>query len=185
MSVSETLPELHPTSPSTPPDTAASITVRPVRPADLPAITALQARAFGPGRFARTAYRIREGQPPISNFCLVAVDGSALIAAIRLTEITIGDHDGALLLGPLAVAPDYAGLGHGKRLVADSLARAQAAGNRLVVLVGNRSYYERFGFVVVPPGQIWLPGPADPARILAAELSPAALAAFRGEIRAA
>ena len=35
--------------------------VREVRPEDGAAISALHARAFGPGRFARTAYRIREG----------------------------------------------------------------------------------------------------------------------------
>ena len=55
----------------------------------------------------------------------------------------------------------------------------------LVVLVGDPPYYERFGFRRVPPGQILLPGPADPARILAAELSPGALARFHGVVAAA
>ena len=161
-----------------------TVTVRPVVPDDIPAIRDLQPRAFGPGRFARTAYRIREGLPPISRFCLVAVAGSELIAAIRFTQVKIGGVAGALLLGPLAVEPAYAGLGHGKRLVADGLANAKAAGVRLSVLVGNEPYYARFGFVRVPPGQIWLPGPVDPMRILAAELAPGALAGYRGLITA-
>jgi len=164
---------------------AQTVTVRPVAPIDLPAIRALQPRAFGPGRFARSAYRVREGSAPISRFCLAAFAGETLIAAIRFTEVTVGATPGALLLGPLAVEPAYAGLGHGKRLVAEGLAHAKAAGVRLAVLVGNRDYYERFGFVPVPPGQIWFPGPADPARILAAELAPGALAATRGLIVAA
>ena len=161
------------------------ITVRPATPDDLPAIKALQPRAFGPGRFARTAYRIREGVPLISRFCLVAVAPERLVAAIRFTEVTIGGAPGGLLLGPLAVEPAFAGQGFGKRLVADGLANAKAGGMRLSVLVGNEPYYARFGFVRVPPGQIWLPGPADPARILGAELSPGALAEYRGDVAAA
>ncbi len=157
-----------------------TVTVRPAAPDDLPAIRALQPRAFGPGRFTRSAYRVREGLPLISRFCLVAVAGPELIAAIRFTEVAIGGVGGALLLGPLAVEPEYAGFGHGKRLVAEGLADAKAAGIRLAVLVGNEPYYARFGFVRVPPGQIWLPGPADPMRILAAELAPGAFAGYRG-----
>lgn len=160
------------------------IVVRPPVAADLPAINALQAKAFSPGRFARTAYRVREGTAPVSPHCLVAPSGDRLIASIRFTEIAIGGRAGALMLGPLAVEPEFAGLGHGRRLVAEGLARARQAGMRLVVLVGDAAYYERFGFVRVPPGQITLPGPADPARILAAELQPGALAQYRGVVAA-
>ncbi len=53
---------------------------------------------------------------------------------------------------------------------------------RLVVLVGDEPYYGRFGFRPVPPGQITLPGPVDPRRLLAAELEPGALAGYRGAI---
>ena len=162
-----------------------TITVRQPTLDDLPAIRDLQFRAFGPGRFARTAYRIREGKPLISRFCLVASSGAELIAAIRFTEVTIGGVSGALLLGPLAVEPAYAGLGHGKRLVAEGLANGKTAGIKLSVLVGNESYYARFGFVRVQPGQICFPGPVDPHRILAAALAPDALAGFRGLITAA
>ncbi len=160
------------------------VIVRPATPADLPAIIALQPRAFGPGRFTRTAYRIRDGQPLISRFCLVAVSGDTLIATIRFTEVAIGGQPGGLLLGPLAVAPEFAGQGFGRRLVAEGLDNARKAGMRLSLLVGDKAYYERFGFSVVPPGQILLPGPADPARILAAELVSGALAEYHGLVTA-
>jgi predicted N-acetyltransferase YhbS len=160
------------------------VTIRPATPDDLPAIKALQPRAFGPGRFTRTAYRIREGVPLLSRFCLVAERSGQLIAAIRFTEVAIGGVAGALLLGPLAVAPEFAGQGYGRRLVADALDNARKAGMRLSLLVGDKAYYERFGFAVVPPGQILLPGPADPARILAVELVPGALAQYRGLVTA-
>lgn len=157
-----------------------AVVTRPAVPDDFAAIVALQSRAFGPGRFARTAYRVREGAPDVSPYCRVAVTGARLIAAVRMTPITIGGRPDALLLGPLAVDPDEAGRGYGRRLVVESLDAARAGGIALVLLVGDTAYYARLGFGLVPPGQIRLPGPADPARILAAELQPGALAGFRG-----
>ena len=158
------------------------ITVHPIEPADLPAVLALNARAFGPGRFARTAYRIREGTPPVSRFCLLAKVGGEIVASIRFTDVTIGGKPGAVLLGPLAVEARYAGLGYGKRLVADGMDGARKAGITLVVLVGDEPYYNRFGFKRAPAGQLRLPGPVDPARLLVAELEAGALARFSGMI---
>lgn len=161
------------------------ITVEPIDQKTLPEVLALHARAFGPGRFARAAYRVREGTPAISRFCLVSKVGGDVVAAIRFTEVTIGGKPGALLLGPLAVEARYAGLGYGKGLIAKGIDNARAAGIRLVVLVGDEPYYSRFGFKRVPPGRIRLPGPADPARILAAELVDGALAEYEGLVEAA
>jgi predicted N-acetyltransferase YhbS len=45
-------------------------------------------------------------------------------------------------------------------------------------------YYGRFGFVPVPPGQIRLPGPVDPARLLALELVAGALSDAVGLVQA-
>lgn len=153
--------------------------VRAVEPGDAPAIHALHARAFGPGRFARTAYRLREGTAEASPFCRVCLIGGTLVAAVRFTPVLVGDKGGVLLLGPLAVNPAYANLGHGRALVADALANAKAAGIRLVLLVGDEPYYGRLGFTRVPRGQITLPGPVNPDRLLAAELA-GTLAEFSG-----
>lgn len=153
--------------------------------ADLPAIRALHERAFGPGRFALTAYRIREGTPPISAFCRIARVAETLGAAVRLTEVTIGGRTGALLLGPLAVAPHYVNRGLGRQLIATSASAARKAGRRLIVLVGDHAYYGRLGFERVTPGKIGFPGPVDPARILALELEPGALDDYTGLVAAA
>ena len=161
-----------------------TITNRPLTPADLPLVSHLHAKVFGPGRFARTAYRIREGTPAISSYCRAAVLGKRIIAAVRFTEIGVGATAGALLLGPLAVDPEFAGQGYGRALIAEALDDAKKAGVRLVVLVGDEPYYGRFGFRPVPPGQITLPGPVDPRRLLAAELSDGALASYRGGVAA-
>ncbi len=159
---------------------SSNIVHRPATPADLPQVTELNARVFGPGRFTRTAYRVREGAPAISPYCRVALLGPRMVAAVRFTRITIGGTEGALLLGPLAVDPEFAGKGHGRQLVGEALELAKADGLRLVILVGDEPYYARFGFHPVPPGQIVLPGPVDPKRLLAAELVPNALQSFRG-----
>ncbi|MFM9943541.1 MAG: GNAT family N-acetyltransferase [Hyphomicrobiaceae bacterium] len=163
------------------PDAAASVTSRPVADADAPAISALHGRVFGPGRFVRSAYRVREGTPFASRYCRVALAGDQIVAALRMTPVRIGTAGGALLLGPLAVNPAFANLGHGRRLIAESLTLARADGLSLVVLVGDMAYYGRLGFLPVQPlGKIRLPGPADPARILALELRASAVGEFAG-----
>ena len=157
--------------------------IRPQQPADADAVFQLHEEAFGPGRFARSAYRVREASSG-PRIALTAWDGELLVGAIQLTAVTVGGSSGALLLGPLAVAPAYKGRGAGLRLILDSLAEARLQGAKLVVLVGDLPYYQRAGFSVVPAGRITLPGPADPARILALELQDGALAAFSGMVAA-
>jgi predicted N-acetyltransferase YhbS len=160
-------------------------TIRPAVPEDRAAIAALEARAMGPGRFARTAHRVREAAPAgFSPFCRVCVLAGRLIAAVRFTKVCIGGKGGALLLGPLAVEPAMANRGYGRGLAAQALQEARAAGIALVVLVGDEPYYARLGFHRVPRGQIVLPGPVDPDRLLAAELVGGALAGYSGLVRA-
>ncbi|MDX2288401.1 MAG: N-acetyltransferase [Hyphomicrobiaceae bacterium] len=163
----------------------ADSTLRPVSAADLAAISELHAAAFGPGRFVRTAYRVREGSAPISAYCRVAVGPDGMIlAALRFTPVSIGGKPGALLLGPLAVRPTLANQGYGRALIAAGLEAARAAGVDLVVLVGDMPYYARFGFSPVPPGRFRFPGPVNPARILACALRDGAVAEFAGLVAA-
>ncbi|MFV0296168.1 MAG: GNAT family N-acetyltransferase [Hyphomicrobiaceae bacterium] len=160
------------------------VTTRRVTAADMADILALGARVYGPGRFSRTAFRVREGTPDISPFCRLAELDGRVIASIRMTEVTIGDAEGVLLLGPLTVDPRFENKGYGRRLMIESMDAGRQAGHRLVVLVGDLAYYARVGFGVVPPGQILLPGPVNPARLLACELCPGALTAYRGMMAA-
>lgn len=158
------------------------VATRAVKPADLPAISRLHAEVFGPGRFTRSAYRVREGRGLMSRFCRVASIDGKMVAALRITEIDIGGQGGAALLGPLAVHPDYRGQGYGRQLAREALEEMQAAGLRLVILVGDEPYYGKLGFKLVPPGQIKFPGPVNPQRILANELIAGELANYRGTV---
>jgi len=150
---------------------------------DAQVLSHLSAEAFGPGRFTRSAYRVREGVPPVKALCLCGLLDERLVGGIRFTAIRIGESGGAALLGPLVVDPAEKGKGYGKALVQEGLARARSEGFSLVLLVGDMPYYGRFGFQPVPAGQIILPGPVDPARLLSLELVPGVLAATSGKVK--
>ena len=150
------------------------------QPSDTAEIDALHARAFGPGRFARAAFRLRENVPHDPALSFVATADGAMIASVRLTPIAIGGRP-ALLLGPLAVKPPYKGRGAGRQLVRIALAAAAEAGHRVVLLVGDEPYYGPLGFRRLQRGAITLPAPVDPDRVLVAELTPNALDGLAGK----
>ena len=151
---------------------------------DADPIERLNERVFGPGRFARTAYRIRETTPADPALSFVARVGTLLVGASAMTPIAIGDAP-ALLLGPLIVEPVFRSQGIGEALVTTSLEAAKAAGWKLVILVGDEPYYARMGFRRAPKNRISLPGPVDPDRLLYCELEPDALALAKGPARGA
>jgi predicted N-acetyltransferase YhbS len=158
--------------------------IRPEAADDVPAIEALNAEAFGPGRFTRTAHRIRESSTRGALIALTAWHGAELAGSISLTPITIGPKRGALLLGPLAVAPNFRKNGCGAQLIRAGTSEAARRGFGLVVLIGDLPYYQREGFEMIPAGQILLPGPVDPNRLLAKELYPGSLTRFSGLVAA-
>ncbi|MBA5775721.1 N-acetyltransferase [Stappia sp. F7233] len=143
--------------------------IRLEAPSDNEAIEALQAEAFGPGRFARTAFRIREGVPHHAGLSFVGLIGDEIAGSCRLTPIRIGKSS-ALLLGPLAVSPTYKNRGLGRALVRTALEAAGKLGETHVLLVGDEPYYGPLGFERVPFGRISLPGPVDLNRLLVARL---------------
>lgn len=145
-------------------------------------IDEINAEAFGPGRFARAAYKIREGGPHERGLSFVATHDGRVVATVRLTRIAAGEGR-SLLLGPLAVRPSYKDLGIGRRLVRISLDAARSAGWGSVMLVGDEPYYGPLGFRQVPIGQISMPRPVDYRRLLIHEIEPGALASLRGEMR--
>jgi len=159
--------------------TLADVLYVPEETAHNSEIDAINEEAFGPGRFARAAYRIREGGPHARDLSFVALRGGVVVASVRLTPVVAGKGR-ALLLGPLAVRPAHKNMGIGRRLVAISLEAAKAAGWPAVVLVGDEPYYGPLGFRRIPYGQLEMPAPVDPNRLLAAEFQPGAVARLQG-----
>jgi len=125
---------------------------------DAPAIEALVLAAFGPGRFAKTAERLRERAHTAAGF-VVREDGE-VIGSVRLWAITVGGEP-ALFLGPIAVAADSRRAGLGADLVQACVDHAGMTG---ILLVGDLPYFGRFGFRPAP--EVGLSGPVDPRRVL-------------------
>jgi predicted N-acetyltransferase YhbS len=159
-----------------------ALTILPETADDAPAIARLHERTFGPGRYARSAYRIREGRGHVLELSFTARIGSLMVGSLRLTPICIGETP-ALLLGPLTVEPPFREHGVGSALIERALKDAKAAGHTLVVLVGDEPFYGKSGFKRIPKGQVKLPGPVDPARLLVAELKAGAFEGVSGMIR--
>ncbi|MFC5066737.1 GNAT family N-acetyltransferase [Flaviflagellibacter deserti] len=143
----------------------------------------LHERAFGPGRFARSAFRLREGVPHIDDLSFVARVGTFLVGSVRVSPIAIGGTP-ALLLGPLTVEPAFMNRGIGSALMDRALAAAEAAGHRLVLLVGDEPFYARSGFKRIAPGRVRMPGPVDPNRVLIRELVAGAFEGVSGDAEA-
>ncbi|CAN2534700.1 N-acetyltransferase+Eis [Methylocapsa aurea] len=152
---------------------------------DFVAREALLDESFGPARFLKTCERLREGRMPARGLALVAKDEDRLVATMRMWPIFAGAGRPALLLGPLAVAPDYRSLGLGAAMIEEGLGRAAARNHRAVLLVGDAPYYARFGFDVRVTEGLALPGPVERERFLGLELSKGALEGARGRVSGA
>ena len=154
----------------------ASLLIEPEVPADGPVVEALATAAFGPGRFAKTAERLRERARLAAGF--VARDGGETIGSVRLWDIVVGETP-ALFLGPIAVAGERRKGGLGAQLVKACIDHARDTGSPGILLVGEASYFDRFGFILAPHAR--LPGPVDQRRVFWLGLG--APAAPTGDVR--
>jgi predicted N-acetyltransferase YhbS len=139
-------------------------------------VEALYDAVFGPGRFAKTAERLRVGTAKIEDGSLLAVDAEGLTGAVRVWPETVGGIAGegggkAAFLGPIAVAERRRGNGVAFKLMERAIGVCREKGFAAVILVGDQEYYDRFGFKRAGAGRFQLPGPVDQHRILIRDLS--------------
>ncbi len=158
--------------------------IRLETPQDAASVETLNAQSFGPGRFAKSAYRLREGVHPVSELSFVAIEQGVLRGSVRFWPIAVGGHH-ELLLGPLAVQGDQRGRGIGITLMQAGIEAAQKGPWRGILLVGDEPYYTRVGFARLPPGRVKFPGPVDQDRILGLSLKAGELLTLSGEVRRA
>ncbi len=163
-----------------------TFTITPEIPSHFDEIEILTQLIFGPGMYARAAYRLREGVMPELDHSFVAIENDAIVGTVRQTRISIGERS-ALLLGPLGVLPAQKNCGIGKALMQAAISAASTAcengSAELILLVGDHAYYKPFGFKQVNPMQIIMPRPVDVGRVLACELREGALSRAKGEAR--
>ena len=127
---------------------------------------ALYARAFGPGRHAKAAARLREGNVCRHELSVLAFHDDELVGACRIWPIAGDNGVPALFLGPIAVDKSMRSIGLGRRSVQACLAASETTQKCPVILVGDLSFFGPLGFEIVPPDQICMPGPVDPKRLL-------------------
>ena len=133
---------------------------------DLKNIEKLLDEAFGPGRYARTAYRYREKHNLISKYSYIYQDNKQLLASISFSQIFINNINKGLLLGPLAVKPGHDGKGYGVALVETTIKLIKKSKKyNFIVLVGDIDYYRRFNFKQISQ-PLNLVGPVNPNRVL-------------------
>jgi predicted N-acetyltransferase YhbS len=157
-------------------------TIRHEQQADAAAVERLVDLGFGPGRFAKTAYRLREGVDADQRLSFVAeAEKRVLLGSVRFWPVRIGQSR-CLLLGPLAVEPKLRGRGIGIGLMQRGIEEAKALDYEAIVLVGDEPYYAKVGFTRLPPGRVRFPGPVDPNRVLGLALKPNALVSLAGDV---
>ena len=133
---------------------------------DLKNIEKLLDEAFGPGRYARTAYRYREKHNLISEYSYIYQDNKQLLASISFSQIFINNINKGLLLGPLAVKPGHDGKGYGVALVETTIKLIKKSKKySFIVLIGDIDYYRRFNFKQISQ-PLNLVGPVNPNRVL-------------------
>ena len=149
------------------------MTVQPLRPAITIAheapeharvVDALVDRAFGPGRYAKAAERLREGNALRDDLSFVALVDGRVAGAVRQWPVAVGEARG-VFLGPIAVDPSYRKHGLGADLIARAVSAAEAAGEAFILLVGDAPLFEPHGFEIVPDGSVRLPGPVELRRV--------------------
>jgi predicted N-acetyltransferase YhbS len=128
---------------------------------DAVAIERIVLAAFGPGRFAKTAERLREGGTVAAGF-VTCVDERP-VGSVRLWSIRVGETP-CLFLGPIAVERSERSEGLGAAMVQACIEQSREAGAAGLLLVGDAPYFGRFGFARIEG--VSLPGPVDPARLL-------------------
>lgn len=159
----------------------AGISIAPDSTDNDSAIDALFDQGFGPGRFAKTAERLREGNVERYDLSRVALKDGEIVAAGKVWPILIGGAP-ALFFGPFAVELDERHHGLGRIIIDSCVDAAIAAGERSMLLIGAASYFSPSGFEIVPQGLLTLPGPVDPARLQWRALQPGGLNGLSGAV---
>ena len=163
-------------------ETETPLLVRDEQPGDRTQVRIVNEAAFGRSDEADLVDRLRlEGAVLVS---LVAEVGSQIVGHILFSRMTVETAQGpvaAVSLAPMAVLPDHQGRQVGSRLVRRGLEALRDRGERIVIVLGHKEYYPRFGFS--PEKARDLTSPFAPESFMALELSGGALEGIRGAVR--
>lgn len=122
--------------------------IRTEQPSDYQATSEVILQAFGQDNEVRLVEKIRKSDRYIPNLSLVAEIDGVIVAHSLFSYIDlVGETtDKVLGLAPLAVRSPNQKQGIGSALVQEGLARANAMGETMAIVLGHPQFYTRFGF---------------------------------------
>ena len=128
---------------------------------------------FTPRRTLLSSYQLRNSANKVNNLSYVIKDYSKkVVGSIRFWNIQVDSQSSrGLLLGPLAINPIYQGEGLGEKLVSNSIEKAHSENWNWIVLVGDLSYYSKFGFSQYPTRGISIGSGFDNSRLLGLDIN--------------
>jgi predicted N-acetyltransferase YhbS len=121
--------------------------IRQISNEDNDKIIKLLHKSFGPGRFARSVYRLREKNDRDTEFSYIYELNNQILSSISYYKTFLNNDINGLLLGPLAVDPEHRGKGYGVELVKYTIALIKKTTTYdFILVIGDYHYYEKFGF---------------------------------------
>ncbi len=156
--------------------------VREELPADIDGIRAVHAAAFARPNEGRLVDRLRSAGLIVTS--VVAVVDQRVVGSVVFSSLPISTISGAIeatALAPIAVESQHRQRGIGTALVEKGLHLCESRGSAAVVVLGDPSYYRRFGFCSELAERIASPYSGEPAW-MALELARGALNGVHGRV---
>ncbi len=160
----------------------SALCVREEQPEDRKQVRIVNEGAFGRSDEADLIDRLWAEGSVLASF--VAELDNQIVGHILFSRMMIETSQGkvtAVSLAPMAVMPDHQSRQVGSQLVRFGLVELRARGERIVIVVGHKNYYPRFGFSSQKARYLASPFPAEV--FMALELSANALSGIRGHVR--
>lgn len=163
-------------------DIYSPLLIRDEQPTDAKQVREVNEAAFGRSDEADLIDKLRVERAILLS--LVAQYDRQIVGHILFSRMTVDAAPGplpAVSLAPMAVLPDHQGRGVGSQMVRRGLADLRERGERIVIVLGHKEYYPRFGFSSGKARNLSSPFP--PGALMALELSEGALAGVHGAVR--
>lgn len=158
------------------------IVIRVEQPEDRSAIRAINEAAFGRPDEADLIDALR-GEGAVLSSLVAEIERQPVghLLFSRMWIETATDSIPAVALAPMAVLPEHQRRGVGSELIQHGLDLLRRDRARIVIVLGHRDYYPRFGFS--SEKALPLENPFPPGALMAVEIESGALDGVRGRVR--
>lgn len=141
--------------------------------------------AFGSEIEPKLIAALRKSKSFVRGLSLVAVKEEKVLGHALLTRAFIvnrGRRFKCLVLGPMAVLPEYQKQGIGKKLMEEGFERAKELGFTAIAVLGHETYYPKFGFIPASQKNIKTSFKVPDENFMIVELVPNALKGISGMV---